>query len=293
MMVLPINPPAHMLGTENAILSGYGTRYHVRDFEGCLSLKSVVHGSADWEADGRRFVVNQDGYLILNDLQHYTMTIDSPTRVKTFCLFFERGFVEEINRVMIVGDERLLDSPKNPRRPALDFINRVEPNDSAVLGLLRRFHAELGYRRMPLTEWEAHFLRIGAQLVKERRETLRAIERLPALRASTREEVYRRLLRGRDFLLASLSDPIRLKDVAEAANLSPFHFHRSFARVFRETPHQYLTRHRLEMAAGLLRSTDMSVTAVGLEAGFESVAAFSDRFRRYHGKSPMGYRRSD
>ena len=143
----------------------------------------------------------------------------------------------------------------------------MEPNDSAVLGLLRQFHSELGCGRMPLTEWEKHFLRIGARLVMERRDTLRAIVNLPALRASTREEVYRRLLRGRDFLLASLQDPIRLRDVAQAANLSPFHFHRSFARVFRETPHQYLTRHRLEMAARLLRSTELSVTAVGLEAG--------------------------
>jgi AraC family transcriptional regulator len=293
MMKLPINPQARTLGTENAILSGYGTRYHVRDFEGCLSLKSVVQGSADWETDGRRFVVHQDCYLILNDWQHYTMTIDSPKRVRTFCLFFERGFVEEINRVMIMGGERLLDSPQNPQRLGLEFINRLEPHDSAVLGLLRRFQVELGYGRMPVTEWEEHFLRIGAQLVRERRDTLRAMENLPALRPSTREEVYRRLLRGRDFLLASLQERIRLKDVAKAASLSPFHFHRSFARVFRETPHQYLTRHRLEMAARLLRSTEMSVTEVGLEAGFESTAAFSDAFRRYHGTSPLRYRRGN
>jgi AraC family transcriptional regulator len=146
---------------------------------------------------------------------------------------------------------------------------------------------------MPVTAWEEHFLQIGAQLVRERRDTLRAMENLPALRASTREEVYRRLLRGRDFLLASLQGRIQLKDVAKAANLSPFHFHRSFARVFRETPHQYLTRHRLEMAARLLRSTEMSVTEVGLESGFESMAAFSDVFRRHHGMSPLRYRRAN
>jgi AraC family transcriptional regulator len=291
-MELPINPPGRALGLENTILSGYGTRYHVPDFEGCLSLKSVVQGSADWETDGRRFAVNQDCYLILNDRQRYTVTIDSPKRVKTFCLFFERGFVEEINLVMTLSDERLLDSPQGPEQRRLEFINRLETHDSVLLGLLRRFHAELAYGRMPLTEWETHFLRIGAQLAREHRETLRAMENLPALRPSTREEVYRRLLRGRDFLLASLQGPIRLKDMARSANLSPFHFHRSFTRVFQETPHQYLTRHRLEMAARLLRSTEMSVTEVGLEAGFESVPAFSAAFRRYHGQPPLRYRRS-
>src|SRR5580700_7803696 len=112
-MTLPINPSGKTLGTQNAILSGYGTRYHVRDFEGCLSLKSVVYGSADWETDGRRFVVDENCYLLLNDRQHYTITIDSPARAKTFCLFFERGFVEEINRVTVMPDERLLDSPQS------------------------------------------------------------------------------------------------------------------------------------------------------------------------------------
>jgi AraC family transcriptional regulator len=170
--------------------------------------------------DGWPAVCGEPGLLlILNDRQHYTLTIDSRMRVKTFCLFFERGFVEEINRVMILDDERLLDSPQNPRRLGLEFINRLEPHDSALLGLLRRFHAELGYGQMPLTEWEKHFLRIGAQLVMERRDTLRAMKNLAALRPSTREEVYRRLLRGRDFLLASLQGPIRLKDVAESVEL--------------------------------------------------------------------------
>src|SRR5215469_5337442 len=135
-MKLPINPPGRTLGTENAILSGWGARYHVRDFEGCLSLKSVVQGSAGWETDGRRFVLNQGCYLILNDRQLYSMTIDSHKPAKTFCLFFERGFVEDIHRVMNTGDEPLLDSPQNPRRLGLEFINRLEPRDSAVLDML-------------------------------------------------------------------------------------------------------------------------------------------------------------
>jgi AraC-like DNA-binding protein len=241
---------------------------------------------------GAGFVVDENCYLILNDRQHYTMTIDSPTRAKTFCPFFERGFVEEINRVMVTRDELLLDSPQSPKRLALEFFNRLEPRDSAVWGLLRQFHAELGSGRMSPAEWDECFLKIGVQLVRERRETLRAVASLQATRASTREEVYRRVLRGRDFLLASLQKPVRLKEVAVAAALSPFHFHRSFARAFRETPHQYLTRHRLELAARLLRSTQMSVTRAGMEAGFENAAAFSDLFSRRYGLSPSRYRRA-
>ena len=45
-MVLPINPAADALEEENAVLMGTGTSYFVPDFEGCLSIKTVVKGSA-------------------------------------------------------------------------------------------------------------------------------------------------------------------------------------------------------------------------------------------------------
>lgn len=290
--VLPINPPGHELGRENAILSGTGARYHVPDFEGCLSLKSVVNGSAAWETDGRRFVVTGDRYLILNDRQHYTITIDSLQKATTFCLFFQRGFVEDVHRILITPDETLLDSRPAEKARSLDFFNRLEPQDSSVLTLLRQFYSELRCGAMTLVDWDQRFLRIAAQLARERRDTTRAIANLPAARASTRVEVYRRLLRGRDFLLASLAEPVRLQNMAAAACLSPFHFHRSFTQVFGETPHQYLTRQRLKRAAHLLRQTDLSITEIGLESGFESPASFSDLFRRHYGVAPREYRRA-
>lgn len=287
---LPINIPGRELGRENAVLSGTSASHHVPEFEGCLSVKSVLRGSAEWQSMGRRFVVNEGCYLILNDRQHYTLTIESVERATTFCLFFQRGFVEDVHRTMVTPDAALLDSPESG---TLEFFNRLEPQDSAVLGMLRQFHGEMRSGRMTTIEWDQRFLRIAAQLARERGETARAIGRLPAVRSATRVEVYRRLLRGRDFLLDSLGEPIRLQDMAVAACLSPYHFHRSFARVFGETPHQYLTRQRLERAGHLLRTTDRSVTEIGIESGFESPASFSDLFRRRFGLAPRQYRRAN
>ncbi len=79
-----MNPPGSLLGSQNAILSGTGTSYYVPDFESCLSVKSVLSGSAVWEAAGRRFTIHENCYLILNDRQHYTMTIIQPERSRRF-----------------------------------------------------------------------------------------------------------------------------------------------------------------------------------------------------------------
>jgi AraC-like DNA-binding protein len=117
------------------------------------------------------------------------------------------------------------------------------------------------------------------------------VAKLPAARAATRSELYRRLLRGRDFLLSSLDARVRLKEAAREACLSPYHFHRAFRQVFGETPHRFLLRQRLARAASLLRHRDMSVTDVCLETGFESLPSFSTLFRRHFGVAPRDFRR--
>jgi AraC family transcriptional regulator len=288
-VMLPLNPPSDRLGQENSVLSGQGSRYYVPDFEGCLSVKTVLKGTALWETEGRRFLLNEDCWLVLNDRQRYTNTIDSARPVKTFCLFFERGFVEEIHRVQVTSCRALLDAPQPSRPGTVEFLSRIEPDDGPLMGLLRRFNTELKAGAMSRTEWHLNFLRAGELLVSARTGTTSAISRLPAIRNSTRVELYRRLLRGRDFLLSCASDPIQLKDMASAACLSPFHFHRTFRRAFGETPHRYLTRIRLQRAAKLLCENDLSVTEICLSTGFESLASFSSLFRSRYGIAPSKF----
>jgi hypothetical protein len=52
-----VNPPASYLGRINAVLTGSSRSYHVAHFKGSLSIKTVVHGFATWETEGRRFLV--------------------------------------------------------------------------------------------------------------------------------------------------------------------------------------------------------------------------------------------
>jgi AraC family transcriptional regulator len=287
-----LNPPAEMLGEQNAILSGSGTRYYVPDFEGSLSIKSVIAGSAVWETPGRRFEVHENTYLILNDRQHYRMTIDSARKVTTFCIFFERGFVEDVFRSQASPTPALLDEPEASRPQGLGFIERIEPQEGPLRWELQRLKQRLASGLLSTEESAADLYRLAERLLAEHRKTGFLASRLPAVRRATRDELFRRVLRGRDFLLSRLSDSVSLKDAARVACLSPFHFHRAFRAAFRETPHQHAMRHRLERARRLLRETNRNVTEICLEAGFESLGSFSTLFRRTFGASPRDYRRA-
>jgi AraC-like DNA-binding protein len=85
--------------------------------------------------------------------------------------------------------------------------------------------------------------------------------------------------------------PLSIRDIAHAANMSPFHFIRQFEAVFGATPHQFRIQTRLDRAKQLLALSDYSVTDVCLEVGFSSLGSFSDLFTRRVGAPPSVYRR--
>ena len=59
---------------------------------------------------------------------------------------------------------------------------------------------------------------------------------------------FARLSRARDYLGACFRDRVTLERAASHACLSPFHFNRLFTQTFGETPHEFVTRIRMEEA---------------------------------------------
>jgi AraC-like DNA-binding protein len=104
-------------------------------------------------------------------------------------------------------------------------------------------------------------------------------------------DTFRRLSRSRDFLAAHLDQRVGLACAAGEAHLSQYHYHRMFSQAFGETPHEFVSRLRIEKAKSLLAVENLSVTEICLESGYESLGTFSSRFRSVTGMSPVQFRR--
>jgi AraC family transcriptional regulator len=87
-----------------------------------------------------------------------------------------------------------------------------------------------------------------------------------------------------------LGDDVDLDGLAAVAAMSKFHFVRSFRAATGLTPHRYLTMLRMRRAAGLLRTTSLSIRQVASACGYQSPSRFASAFRREHGVSPARYR---
>jgi len=98
------------------------------------------------------------------------------------------------------------------------------------------------------------------------------------------------LRRARDLADTRYAEPLDLDVLSAAANVSKYHFARSFADTYGDTPMRYLTRRRIERAQDLLRTANLTVTEVCMMVGFSSLGSFSSRFRELVGETPTRYR---
>lgn len=104
-------------------------------------------------------------------------------------------------------------------------------------------------------------------------------------------ELFVRLSRSRDFLADSSDRQVRLTDAAATACISKYHYIRLFHQAFGQTPHEFLVRRRMDRARHLLATSDLSVSEVCLEVGYESLGTFSSRFRQLAGCAPTEFRK--
>jgi AraC-like DNA-binding protein len=104
-------------------------------------------------------------------------------------------------------------------------------------------------------------------------------------------QTYKNLAHARDFMRDAYQRPINLPEISAQANLSPYHFQRVYRRTFQETPHEFLTRLRIERAKTLLARGSHNVTEACFEVGFSSLGSFSTLFTHRVGMSPSEYRR--
>jgi len=99
------------------------------------------------------------------------------------------------------------------------------------------------------------------------------------------------LARVRAFIEAHIADDIGLAEMADAAELSLFHFARCFKRETGLAPHRYLMGRRVELAKEMIAATDLGLGEIAFACGFAGQSHFTTAFARLAGITPGAYRR--
>ena len=102
--------------------------------------------------------------------------------------------------------------------------------------------------------------------------------------------LLRRLLRAKDRMDAASHEGWPVARLAQVSGLSEAHFARCFKEAFGVPPHRYLLTRRIERAKALLRDTELPITEIAFQTGWNSLGTFGRIFRDITGGSPSALR---
>lgn len=89
---------------------------------------------------------------------------------------------------------------------------------------------------------------------------------------------------------ANLFSQLSLEQLAEQSHLSLSSFKREFAKLYNDTPANYIKNKKLEKAAELLLVSDQRINEIAFHCGFNDLANFTRSFSDKYHRTPREYR---
>ena len=94
------------------------------------------------------------------------------------------------------------------------------------------------------------------------------------------------------YIEQNLDKELSLDILAKKSFYSLFHFHRIFTDLNKETPHEFVSRKRIEKTAWiLLKNKKIPIAELAVQYGFNSPVSFSKSFKKHYGVSASEMRK--
>lgn len=106
-------------------------------------------------------------------------------------------------------------------------------------------------------------------------------------------EYKNRINRVFEFIDKNLESDLSLNTVSEIAFFSPYHFHRVFKFITKETLNEYVTRRRIEKSALELIHKNIGILEISTKCGFNDSSSFTRAFKKYYGVNPTEFRKQN
>jgi AraC family transcriptional regulator len=121
----------------------------------------------------------------------------------------------------------------------------------------------------------------------------RQIDPEVAQAASDRKEGLRawQARKVRAYIDSHIAGPVLVADLCALVQLSEGHFSRTFRRTFGKSPHAFVIKSRVELAAQYMLQTEAPLSDIALQCGFTDQPHLCRHFRQITGHTPAAWRR--
>lgn len=257
-----------------------------------FAVKFVSEGTEHYTVNGHHCSIKPGNYLLLNGRKEGKVIIDSKYNVKGICINLTPTMIRETVAQIIRPDAPVA----GPELATFFYGDNFLENQYSCLNTLlgkqvEKLSAMVHRQELIAEEIQSElFYELAFNLISDQSIVFRQLQNIPTVKRNTRNDLFRRLNRGKEYMDANYTVRITIEQIARESAMSEFHFFRLFKKTFGLSPMQYILRARMELAVDLLKN-DCPVSYVAEICGFGDIYAFSKSFKKNKGVSPSEFAR--
>ena len=239
-----------------------------------LEFIRVLEGELELTLDNQPYVLKSGEVALVNSETVHGAT---PRDCIYECIVFNLSFLKTNNRAcdgfiddLLTRNTLLCERPQD--REVVELVHEIfeemrldcEGSSFSVIGLFHKLLGEMQKKKLYVSHLQA---------------------------ASENEKKVVKLKIVLKYMRDNFASDMTLDDMSAVAGLSCKYFCKFFKKMTGTTPVNYLMAYRVERAARKLLNSDLSVTQIAFDCGFNDLSYFIKTFKAFKGVSPTDYRK--
>ena len=271
------NFPSYPAYINNSFLSSYPNYSALSHWHEEIELIAVISGTMRYNVNGEIITLNKDEGIFVNSKQiHFGFSKD-----KNECNFI----CVVIHPVLLCASSEIESkyiTPliNNEKLPFLKFSQEIRNGIeifNCITNMWKYFQSD-----NPELLIQSEFFKLWTLILNNAEKTIPK---------TTKSEMYCFKLMN-DFIVKNHNEKISLEEIACSGNVCKTSCITIFKKFTNQTPFEYLNEYRLRKAVELMKNSEMNITEIAFETGFNSASYFAETFRKYYGINPDTYRKA-
>lgn len=257
-----------------------------------LSIRTISDGYQYHRVNNKDLVLQKDNYLLVNEGEEFQSEITTERDVEGLLVAFDKADVASLSSSQKYSELQMLDDPNKVDDCEINLGTQSIRLSEELKFFLFQIKNGILTETQSTTYFEEIFMKILQVIFDDQSNIKKSIDRLEYKKTSTKREVFKRVRKSRDYIDGHFRESLSIKDLSNVAMMSTFNYVRNFKKLYKISPHQYLTSQRIKMAKFLLRDTEDNIGDICQQVGLVNSSSFSRLFRNLEGCTPQDYRSS-